>query len=222
MSKDNFKGDLFEQFARIGKALSNAGRLELIEYLAQSERSVEALAKISRLSVANASQHLQHLKRAGLVTFRKEGVTVFYRLTSPNVVRLLSAIEIVAEQQLADVEQLINKCLKTKDSLEAVPAEELLEWIKKGLVTIIDVRPPEEYESGHLPGAVNIPLSDLEGRINELQTGKEIIAYCRGPYCMLAFEAVARLRGSGIKARRLENGFPEWKLEGLPVEGSVE
>ncbi len=218
MSTGSFKQDLFAQFARVGKALSNANRLELLEFLAQGERSVEALARVSGLSVANTSQHLQQLRQAGLVTCRKDGLRVYYSLSGDDVVALLDALRAVAERHLAEVDKLVNTYLTVKDSLEPVPAQELLERARQGLVTVLDVRPPEEYAAGHLPGAVNIPLAELEQRLHELDPGQEIVAYCRGPHCVLAFDAVARLRERGLRARRLENGYPEWKLAGLPVE----
>lgn len=220
MSSGTFKHDLFSQFARVGKALSNANRLELLEFLAQGERSVEELAKVSGLTVANTSQHLQQLRQAGLVTTRKQGQHVYYRLTGDDVVQLLGCLRRVAEHHVAEVEKLVNTYLTVKDDLEPVPAKELLERARKGLVTVIDVRPPEEYAAGHLPGAVNIPLSELEAHLEELDPSQEVVAYCRGPHCVLAFDAVARLREKGLKARRLEDGYPEWKLKGLPVETS--
>lgn len=218
MSTDNFKQDLFNQFARVAKAMSNGNRLELLEFLAQGERSVDALAKVSGLTVANTSQHLQQLRQAGLATTRKEGQKVYYRLSGDDVPALLSALREVAERHLADVERLVNAYLTVKDSLEPVPANELLKRAREGLVTVLDVRPPEEYISGHLPGAINIPLADLEKHLNELVPAQDIVAYCRGPHCVLAFDAVARLRKNGINARRLDGGLPEWKLKGLPIE----
>ena len=218
MSSVNFKHDLFNQFARVAKALANGYRLELVEYLAQGERSVDALAKVSGLTVANTSQHLQQLRLAGLVSTRKEGVSVYYRLSGDDVVILLNTLRMVAERHVAELDRLVSTYLTVKDSLEPIPAEELLTRAREGLVTVLDVRPPEEYAAGHLPGAVNIPLSQLEKNLKILPQDQEIVAYCRGPYCVLAFEAVARLRGRGIKARRLQNGFPEWKQAGLPVE----
>lgn len=218
MSSGNFKHDLFNQFARVAKAMSNGNRLELLEFLAQGERRVDALARVSGLTVANTSQHLQQLRQAGLVTTRKVGQRVYYRLSGDDVTALLSALREVAERHLADVERLVNAYLTVKDSLEPVPVGELLERVREGLVTVLDVRPPEEYASGHLPGAINIPLVDLEKHLNEFVPAQEIVAYCRGPHCVLAFDAVARLREQGIDARRLDGGLPEWKLEGLPVE----
>jgi len=218
MSRQGFKQLLFQQFARVGKALSNANRLELLEFLAQGERSVEALAKVSGLAVANTSQHLQQLRQAGMVTTRKDGLRVFYQLAGDEVIGLLDAVRDVAERHLAEVDRLVGTYLTVKDDLEPIPAEELLDRARQGLVTVLDVRPEEEYAAGHLPGAVNIPLKELEKRLDQLGHDKEIVAYCRGPHCILAFEAVAELRNKGIKARRLENGYPEWKAKGLPVE----
>ena len=218
MSKNRFKHDLFVQFARVGKALSNANRLALLEFVAQGARSVEQLAKVSGLSMANASQHLQELRQAGLVTARKEGLRVYYELSGDDVIELLDVIRRVAEDRIAEVQRLVRTYLTTKDALEPIAARELLGRVRKGLVTVLDVRPSEEYQAGHLPGAVNIPLSEIEGRLGKLPKNKEIVAYCRGPYCVLAFEAVKLLRERGFKARRLEAGLPEWRTKGLPVE----
>ncbi len=218
MSSGNFKHDLFTQFARVGKALSNANRLELLEYIAQSERSVEALAKVSGLTVANTSQHLQQLRQAGLVNCRKQGLKVFYSLSGNDVIELLDALRGFAERHVADVEKLVNTYLTVKDELEPLPRQELLQRVRDGLVTVLDVRPAEEYAAGHVPGAVNVPLHELEKYLQDLNAEQEIVAYCRGPHCVLAFDAVASLRQKGLKARRLEDGFPEWKTAGLPVE----
>lgn len=219
-TKTGFKQQLFAQFARVGKALSHGNRLEVLEFLAQGERSVEDLAGVAGLTVANASQHLQQLRQAGLVTSRKEGLKVFYRLSGDDVLGLLEALRHVAGRHLAEVSHLVNTYLYIKDELEPVPREELINRVRDDLVTVIDVRPPLEYAAGHVPGAVNIPLDELESRLEELDPGQEIVAYCRGPHCVLAFDAVARLREKGIKARRLEDGYPEWRLAGLPVEES--
>ena len=218
MSSGNVKHDLFAQFARIGKALSNANRLEIIEYLAQGERSVDALAQVAGLSVANTSQHLQQLRQAGLVTLRKEGQRVYYRLSGEDVVVLLNGLRAVADRHLAEVTHLVTSYLDTKDKLEPILAEELLARARAGEVTVLDVRPPEEFAAGHLSGAINIPLSELEARLGELRPDQEIVAYCRGPYCVLSYDAVARLREHGLQARRLKDGYPEWKIAGLPVE----
>ena len=218
MSTANFKHDLFTQFARVGKALSNANRLELMEFLAQGERSVEELSKVAGLTLANTSQHLQLLRQAGLVAARKEGLKVFYRISGDDVLVLFDALRHVAERHVAEVERLVNTYLTVKDSLEPIPRAELLARVRDGLVTVLDVRPPEEYAAGHVPGAVNIPLHELEQRLDELGKDQEIVAYCRGPHCVLAFDAVARLREKGLKARRLEDGYPEWKTAGLSIE----
>jgi len=220
MSSGNFKHDLFNQFARVAKAMSSGNRLELLEFLDQGERSVDALAKVSGLTVANTSQHLQQLRQAGLVISRKQGQKVYYQLSGSDVSALLGSLREVAERRLADVDRLINDYLLVKDSLEPVPAVQLLERARDGLVTVLDVRPPEEYAAGHLPGAINIPLAELEKHLHEFDPGQEIVAYCRGPHCVLAFDAVCRMRGKGINASRLDGGLPEWRREGLPVERS--
>jgi len=213
-----FKQELFSQFARVGKALSNGNRLELLEFLAQGERSVEDLAKVSGLTVGNTSQHLKLLRQAGLVTSRKEGLKVHYSVTGDDVISLLDSMRDVAQQHIADVQQLVNSFLTVKDDLEPIPREELIRRVKDDLVTVLDVRPPEEFAAGHVPGAVNVPLAELENYLDKLEAEQEIVAYCRGPHCVLAFDAVAKARDKGLVARRLEDGFPEWKLAGLPVE----
>lgn len=218
MSTQNLKQQLFEQFARVGKALSSPVRLDLLECLGQGQRSVEALAEKCGIPVSNASHHLQQLRQAGLVSAYKDGLYVYYRLAGDEVVGLLNALRSVAEQNNAEVERLINTYLTVKDTLEPVLAEELLDRVRKGLVTVLDVRPPDEYAAGHIAGAVNVPLAELEKYLHKLKPKKEIVAYCRGPHCVLSYDAVEKLRGRGIKARRLKEGFPEWKAAGLPVE----
>ncbi len=218
MSSGDFKHELFEQFARVGKALSSGPRLELLEYLAQGERSVEALAGVAGFTVANTSRHLQQLRQSDLVLPRKQGQQVFYRLAGEDVVTLLNTLREVAERRVAEVDRLVASYLTVKDTLEPVPAEELLDRARRGLVTVLDVRPPEEYAAGHLPGAVNVPLAELERCLGDCDPAKEVVAYCRGPWCVLAYEAVARLREQGLKARRLEGGLPEWRQAGMPVE----
>ena len=218
MSTGNFKQDVHAQLARVGKGLSNGNRLELLEFVAQGPRSVDELATMTRLSVANASKHLQELRRAGLVRARKEGLRVIYELAGPDVVGLIAALGRVAETRLAEMEQLVRTYITARDDLEPIPAAELFKRSKLGLVTVLDVRPALEYAAGHLPGAINVPVEDLPRHLRKLPKGREVIAYCRGPYCLLSVDAVALLRGKGLKARRLENGFPEWKAAGLPVE----
>lgn len=218
MSRKGVKSLLFEEFARVSKALGNGNRLELLEFLAQSERSVEALAKLSGLSVANTSRHLQVLRQAGLVTARKEGLFVFYSVSGGGVVKLLAALQEVAQHNVAEVTRLVSMYLSSRDSMEPVTIADLRDRMGHGLVTVVDVRPKEEYAAGHLPGAINVPIDDIDKHFADLPRNHEIVAYCRGPFCVLSFEAVARLRNEGYKARRLETGFPEWKMAGLPFE----
>ena len=218
MSTETPKRQLFSRLAIVGKALAHGNRLELLELLAQGERNVEALAAVAGLTVANASQHLQHLRRARLVVSRKEKRHVYYRLAGAAVVTLLVALRETAENHFAEMDRLIQRYLRERDTLEPISQEELLHRIRDGLVTVIDVRPAEEFAAGHLPGAINIPLDDLGREIDHLPADVEIIAYCRGPYCLLAYEAVAKLRDKGYAARRLKDGFPEWRLAGRPVE----
>jgi rhodanese-related sulfurtransferase/DNA-binding transcriptional ArsR family regulator len=213
----NPKREIFAGLARIGGALSSPTRIEFLELLAQAERTVEQLASLSGATIANTSQHLQKLRQAGLVVGRKQGQYVFYRLSGDAVVELLSSLGRVGEAYLAEVERIVRLYLARKDALEPVPAAEVLERARKGLVTILDVRPAEEFQAGHLPGAVNIPIRDLEKRLKQLPKGKEVIAYCRGPYCLMSFDAVELLRRKGRRARRLEAGLPEWRVAGLPV-----
>ncbi len=217
-TKKPFKKQLFAYFAQVAKAISNPNRLEILEFLAQRECAVEDLASLTGLTIANTSHHLQQLRQMGLVTCRKEGQYVIYRLSGEDVIELLSQLRLVAERHLDNVNQLIDDYLKVKDDLEAVPADELVERARQGLVTVLDVRPESEFKAGHLPGALNIPLSELESKLNEFDKEKEIIAYCRGPHCVLAYDAVEKLRQKGLKARRLDGGYPEWKVMGLPVE----
>lgn len=214
----NPKREIFGSLARIGAALSSPTRIELLELLAQAERAVEQLARMVGTTVANTSQHLQKLRQAGLVVGRKEGLYVFYRLAGDEAVQLLSALGRAGEAHLAEVERIVRIYFTQKDDLEPVRPKELLDRARKGLVTVLDVRPQEEYAAGHLPGALNIPIHELEKRLRELPKGQEVVAYCRGPYCLMSYDAVLVLRKKGIKARRLEAGLPEWRLAGLPVE----
>ncbi|MGH8668066.1 MAG: ArsR/SmtB family transcription factor [Burkholderiales bacterium] len=212
------KSAVYQQLARVAQALASDARLHLLEYLAQTERSVDELATMTGLSVANCSKHLQALRQAGLVLARKEGLRVYYTLAGDDVSLLFNSLRGVAEHRVAEVERLLRTWLAHRDEMEPVPAAELLERAKKGLVTVLDVRPAEEYAAGHLPGAINVPLGKLESYLSKLPKRKEVVAYCRGPYCLMSFDAVEKLRKRGWKARRLQDGFPEWRAAGLPVE----
>ena len=211
------KTQLYQQIARVAQALASDARLQILECVAQGERSVDSLAAMTGLSVANTSKHLQALRQSGLVQARKEGLRVYYSLAGDDVVALISALRSVAEHRVAEVERLVRLWLAHRDEMEPVPATELLERAKKGLVTVLDVRPPEEYAAAHIPGAINVPLEKLEGFLSRLPKRKEVVAYCRGPYCLMSFEAVEKLRKRGLRARRLANGLPEWRAAGLPV-----
>lgn len=221
MSSESPKHQILEEFALVAKAMGHPSRLDLLELLAQAERSVDDLARLAGLTTANTSQHLQHLRRVGLVTSAKRGLHVFYRLAGDDVIELLRALRRSTERHIAEVDRIVSGYFNERDSLEPISRKELLRRTKEGLVTVLDVRPTEEYESGHIPGAVNLPLKDLKKRLGELPKRQEIIAYCRGPYCVFAYEAVATLRKKGFKARRLEEGYPEWKAAGLPVEAAA-
>jgi rhodanese-related sulfurtransferase/biotin operon repressor len=212
------KKKLFEQFARIAKSLSSPNRMELLETLAQGERSVDALAQATGMSVANTSHHLQILRDSGLAESRKVGLQVFYRLSDDQIPTLMGCISRVAEKHLAEVDRIVREHFTARDSLTPIGRVELLARAKQGETMVIDVRPAAEYQAGHIPGAVNIPVDELHEHLESLPHGQEIVAYCRGPYCMLAFEAVAQLREAGYQARRLEDGFPEWKADNRPVE----
>lgn len=214
----NPKRALYAQFAVVAKAIAHEHRLELLELVAQGERSVEALAERSGLSIANVSQHLQNLRRAGLVASRRQAKFVLYRLADEAVLTMLAALQKVAERNVGEVERILRSYFHARDELEPVSRAELTQRMKKGLVTVIDVRPEDEFALGHVPGARNVPLGDLKRYLSKLDRKTEIVAYCRGPYCVMSFEAVAELRERGFKARRLEDGLPEWKAAGLPVE----
>ena len=214
----NPKRDVYESLARIGAALSSAVRLELLELLAQGERSVDELARLTGATVANASQHLQKLKQAGLIVGRKDAQFVRYRLAGDAVVALFDALGVAGQAYLADVDRIVRLYFTAKDDLEPVLATEVLDRARKGLVTVLDVRPPEEFAAGHVAGAINIPIHELEKRLSELPKRREVVAYCRGPYCLMSFDAVQLLRRKGLKARRLKDGLPEWRLAGLPTD----
>jgi rhodanese-related sulfurtransferase/DNA-binding HxlR family transcriptional regulator len=214
----NSKRAMYEEFAAVAKAIGHEHRLELLELVAQGERTVERLAECTGLSVANTSQHLQHLRRAGLVKARRQAKFVFYRLGDDAVLTMLSGIHKVAERNVAEVERILRSYFNARDNLEPVSRAELTKRIRQGLVTVLDVRPEDEFALGHLPGARNVPLNQLKRLVSKLDRNTEIVAYCRGPYCVLSFEAVAELRKLGFKARRLADGLPEWRAAGLPIE----
>lgn len=212
--------DLFDTLAQVARALGNGHRLALLERLAQSSAAVETLASAADLSIGNASQHLQQLRRAGLVTASRSGKQMIYRLTDERIVTLLGLLRQVAETNLAEMERLVSQLFAEDDAsgaLEAVSSRELLAALERGEVALLDVRPADEYRAGHLPEAINIPLEQLEAMLDDLPRDKEIVAYCRGPYCALSHEAVQRLRQLGYRVRRFEEGYPEWKAAGLPV-----
>jgi rhodanese-related sulfurtransferase/DNA-binding transcriptional ArsR family regulator len=222
MKHREFKDRLYAELGRIAKAIDSPRRLELIDLLAQGERSVEALAGEAALSIANTSRHLQILRGARLVESRKEGLRVYYRLAEPEVFDVLRAVRALAQRRLADLDRLVQAYFGSRDDLEAIPREELLRRVREGRVVVVDVRPPEEYRAGHVAGALSIPVDEIDRRLSELPARKEIVAYCRGPYCVMAYDAVTRLRARGRRARRLVDGFPEWRAAGLPVEASAQ
>jgi rhodanese-related sulfurtransferase len=216
-----FKDALFAEFGRIAAAFASPKRIELIDLLAQGERNVETLAREAALSVANTSRHLQIVKAAGLVTARKEGLQVFYRLADPLVLEGYRSLQTLARARLAEVDRLVRDYFGNVDGLEPVATAELLARARRRDVVVVDVRPPEEYAAGHIAGALSVPLAELERRLADLPPNKPIVAYCRGPYCVLAAEAVRTLRRRGRTAVRLADGFPEWRDAGLPVEAGV-
>ena len=212
------KQAIFASLAEIAQALGHANRLELLEHLGQGERNVEDLAARTGLNFANTSRHLQMLRRARLVEATRSGKRVLYRLAGEDVVvPLLSALARVGERNVAEIERVMAQYFRARDALEPVSREQLTERLRDGFVTVLDVRPQDEFALGHIPGALNVPLAELERHLAELPADREIVAYCRGPYCVLAFEAVAALRARGFFVRRLEDGYPEWKACGLPV-----
>lgn len=211
------KQSLFGHLAIVARALGHGSRLELLDFLAQGERSVEDLSQVAGLSMANTSKHLQQLKAAGLVQARRDGKHIRYILGDERVLDALAVLRAIAAAHIGAVEELVAIYLQGRDALEPVPAQDLLERVRDGLVTVLDVRPPEEFVQGHLAGALNVPLEHLQERLKELPTDREVVAYCRGPWCVLSFEAVARLRAAGFTARRLQDGLPEWRRAGLPI-----
>jgi rhodanese-related sulfurtransferase/DNA-binding transcriptional ArsR family regulator len=216
-----FKDRLYGQFARVGKALASPHRLELLELLAQGERTVDELANEVGTSMANASQHLQGLREAGLVENRKQGLFVYYRLADDTVVELSKAIRTVAERRLAELDRIVRDHFGDRADPEPIAMKELLARARSGKVVILDTRPAGEFAAGHIAGALSVPVDELKRRLAELPKTKEFVAYCRGPYCVYADRAVEMLKESGRRARRLDGGFPEWKLAGLPVEKNI-
>ena len=217
-----FKDSLYEQFARIGKATANPHRLELLDLLAQGERSVEDLAREANLPIANASQHLQALRRASLVAVRREGPYAMYRMADERVFQLTQVLRELAEDRFADIDRLVNLYLGDRRQLEAIDAQTLRRRILEDDVLVLDVRPVEEFDASHIQGAISVPLPELQRRLWDLPRDKEVVAYCRGPYCVFSDEAVALLRSHGIQATRLDTGLPDWRLAGYPVETSGE
>jgi rhodanese-related sulfurtransferase/DNA-binding transcriptional ArsR family regulator len=218
VDKRSFKSALYQQFARIGKALSSPHRIEIMELLAQRERTVESLAEELGLTMGNASAHLQVLKEARLVEGRKEGLYVHYRVADDVVLQLLESLRKTAETRLAEVDRLVESFFGDRRGIDAIGFDELKARLKAGSIILVDVRPAEEFVAGHIAGAISIPHDELEGRLRELPRDQEVVAYCRGPYCVFADQAVVTLKGKRRKARRLEGGFPEWKNAGLAVE----
>jgi rhodanese-related sulfurtransferase/DNA-binding transcriptional ArsR family regulator len=212
-----FKDPLYEHFARIGHALSSPRRIELLDLLAQGEKTVELLAEQAATPVKNTSAHLRVLRQARLVETRRQGTFVHYRLTGDDVIDLLRSVQTVARNRLAEVEQITNLYLTRRDQLEPVTRKELRRLLREGAVTVLDARPVEEYEAGHIPGALSVPVEELERRLSEIPKDREVIAYCRGRYCVYALEVVTALRQRGYRARRAEEGLPDWRAGGMPV-----
>jgi rhodanese-related sulfurtransferase/DNA-binding transcriptional ArsR family regulator len=217
VDKRAFKAALYQQFARVGKALSSPHRIEMMELLSQGERTVESLADELGLGMGNASAHLQVLREARLVESRKEGLFVHYRVADDVVLKLLEGLRRVAESRLAEVDRLVESYFGDRTEMDAIGFDELRSRLKAGSVILLDVRPAGEYAAGHIAGALSVPHDQLEERLREIPKDKEVVAYCRGPYCVFADQVVATLKGKRRKARRLEAGFPEWKNAGLPV-----
>lgn len=220
-----FKDEIFGQFARIGKALSSPKRLEILDLLAQGERSVEDVASRTASSVAVASQHLRNLRAAGMLQTRRDGQRIYYRLAGESVFEALRAVRTVGEQRLAEVDRVVGEYLADRNSMRAVCAGELLELLREDAAVVLDVRPEEEYRAGHIAGARSVPVQELEEYLCDLPEetqDKEVVAYCRGPYCLFSDEAVSLLNERGYRASRLSEGFPEWRAAGMPVESSVD
>lgn len=217
MNERQFKSTVFEHLARVGKAVSSPKRLELLDVLAQGPRTVEVLAELTALTVANASQHLRALRAARLVDAEKNGLFVTYRIADEEVTAFLRSMRTLAENRIADIERVSREFLTARTGLEKVDRETLLRRVREGEVTVLDVRPPEEFRAGHIPGAVSVPLGELKKRLKDLSRSREIVAYCRGPYCVLAVKAVELLRKEGFRAVRFEDGVPDWRAHGFKV-----
>jgi rhodanese-related sulfurtransferase/biotin operon repressor len=221
-SKRQFKASLYGQLARVGKALSSGPRLEILDLLCQGPRSVEAIAAEVEQSVANTSHHLQALRRSGLVESERDGVRVVYRVAGDDVPTFFGALRRTAERHVAEIDRISRKFLEDRDAFDPVDQERLVERVQRGEVTVLDVRPPDEFEAGHIPRAISVPLAQLRQRLRKLPKRREIVAYCRGPYCVMAIEAVELLRAEGYRAHRLDDGVAEWRARGLPVETNPE
>lgn len=222
LSSSDFKKAIYEQLARIGKAVASPPRLELLDLLCQGPRTVEALARESHLGLANASQHLKVLRQARLVEAEKNGLFVTYRLADPLVCDFFRSLRRLAASRLAEVDSIVRQFMNRRELLEPVEKEALLARVRRGEVIVLDVRPPEEYRAAHIPGALSIPLKKLKSQLSKLPRDQQFVAYCRGPYCVLAMEAVKLLRAKGFQALRLEDGIPEWRAAGLPVAAGEE
>ena len=212
-----FKDAIYEQFARIGKAISSPRRLELLDLLCQGPRSVDVLAKETGQSIANTSQHLQVLRAARLVEADKQGHYVIYRMADEMACQFFRMLRVLAENRLTEIDRIVRQFLEGREGMEPVDRETLLSQVRKGEVVVLDVRPPEEYRAGHIPGAISVPLEELERHLSKLSKGQEIVAYCRGPYCVLAVEAVELLRARGFEAVRLEDSIQDWKSRGFRI-----
>lgn len=221
MDHRRFKDQVYEQFGRLGKALASPKRLEMLDVLCQGPHTVESLARATGQTLANASQHLKALRTARLVESEKQGLYVTCRLAGPEVGEFFLAFRRLAESRLAEIERITRLYLTARNMLEVVDQAALLERVRRGEVVVLDVRPEQEYRSGHIPGALSLPLAELEQRLAELPRGKQIVAYCRGPYCVMSVEAVEILRRHRRKAARLEIGVPEWRALGLPLESHI-
>jgi len=219
MTGREFKDLVFEEFAKITQAFSAPKRLEIIDVLAQGERDVESLSKQVSMTVANTSRHLQILKNARLVDSRREGVHIFYRLADDDVLNCWLKLRSLAEKRSSEIREITRMFFEQRDALQPISKEELLQRLQNEEVIVVDVRPPEEYQKAHIPGAISIPLSELKNKLSDLPQDRQIVAYCRGPYCVLSVEAMIILRNAGFQALRLKEGLPEWKVAGLPVEG---